>query len=153
MAERQLRSFVGRSMAGHWRTTATVTGGASAGTRVRSWGCLFSFPLTPVVNEDFFHVSEGRAPAAPVLSPDEVFSMREKPAVNAVDARCLVVVRCPPMSLPPPLPSLLPPLPLRLPPARYHTPTHSARGMATTCRWRFQRCRNASRGHVEGFGR
>jgi hypothetical protein len=74
--------------------TDGVTGGA--GTRVRSWSCTFSFPLTLAVNEDFFRINEVRAPAAPVPpSPDEVFSMREKPAANTVDAQRRVVwCRC-----------------------------------------------------------
>jgi len=77
-------------------TTATVMDGVTggAGKRVRtSCGCLFSFPLTLAVNEDFFHAAEGRAPA-PAPSPDEVFSMREKPAAKPVDAGRLAGVGC-----------------------------------------------------------
>jgi hypothetical protein len=73
-------------------TPSGVTGGA--GTRVRIWGCLFSFPLTLTVNEGFFRAIEGRGPApAPAPSPDDVFSMREKPEAKAVDAGRLAV-RC-----------------------------------------------------------
>jgi len=73
-------------------TTATggVTGGA--GTRVHSWGCLFSFPLmlARAVNEDVFRATEGGAPT-PMPSPDEVFSTRQKPAMKLVDVGCPAV--------------------------------------------------------------
>ena len=45
-------------------TTATATGGVTGGARTRvrtSCGCLFSFPLTLAVNEDFFRYRRGQS--------------------------------------------------------------------------------------------